>query len=74
MALTMVLSTRDGVGVHGVEPAGVTTCLRPPWWRSVMGMWTVIDFHCSSEDNFVRSAKPIDASEVSFARKSIAAA
>jgi hypothetical protein len=33
-----------------------------------------IDFHCSSEDNFVRSAKPIDASEVSFARKSIAAA
>jgi hypothetical protein len=34
----MVLSTRRGVGIHGVAPAGVTTCLRPPWWRSVIGM------------------------------------
>src|SRR5882762_11362897 len=42
MALTIVLSTRDGVGIHGVAPAGVTTCLRPPWWRSVMGMCTVM--------------------------------
>jgi hypothetical protein len=23
-------------------PAGVTTCLRPPWWRRVIGMCTVI--------------------------------
>ena len=32
----------DGVGIQGVAPAGVTTCLRPPWWRIVMGMCTVM--------------------------------
>jgi|HubBroStandDraft_2_1064218.scaffolds.fasta_scaffold161711_2 hypothetical protein len=42
MALTMVLSTRDGVGIHDAAPAGVTTYLRPPWWRSVIGMRTVM--------------------------------
>jgi hypothetical protein len=29
MALTMVLSTRDRVGIHGVAPAGVNTCFAP---------------------------------------------
>ncbi|OIQ69468.1 hypothetical protein GALL_489310 [mine drainage metagenome] len=39
-AFTRVLSTRAGVGIQGEEPAGVTTCLRPPWWRSVIGITT----------------------------------
>ena len=39
-ALTIALSTR-GRGAHGA-PSGVTTSFRPPRFRNVSGMWTVI--------------------------------
>ena len=39
-ALTMALSTR-GRGAHSA-PSGVTTSFRPPRFRNVIGMWTVI--------------------------------
>ena len=38
MALTIVLSMRDGVEIQGVALGGVTTRFCPPSWRSVMGM------------------------------------
>jgi site-specific DNA recombinase len=25
----------ERIGIHGVAPAGVTTCLRPPWWHEL---------------------------------------
>src|SRR5664280_1329215 len=40
IAFTRVLSTR--VDTHGVAPAGVTICLRPPWWRRLTRICTVM--------------------------------
>src|SRR5581483_8385236 len=39
-AFMIVLSILGGGGDHGSRFAGVTTCLRPPWRRSEIGMLT----------------------------------